>query len=166
MKYPYQESDIVESDGFEISEYINRDQYRKAKKEERGDEYGRIMKIIQDSAFTEVCELEDYILQNEPDLIGLLIDKHHAFDSSIRSRARMSHLKSQLMERLDSLERDNQVLRRQYNQAVEDYNNLKKGDLELRRYVLEVASLADKVQDAKAKMILIDIGDFQTLDTN
>lgn len=166
MKYPYAESDIVESDGFEITEYVNRDQFRKAKKEERGDEYGRIMKIIQDSAFTEVCELEDYIIQYEPDLLGLLIEKHHAFDSSIRSRARMSHLKSQLMERLDTLESDNQVLRRQYNQAVEDYNNLKKGDLELRRYVLEVAALADKVQDAKAKMILIDIGDFQALDSD
>ena len=57
MKYSYQETDIVESDGFEISEYINRDQYRKAKKEERGDEFGRIMKIIQDSAYTEICEL-------------------------------------------------------------------------------------------------------------
>lgn len=166
MKFPYLETDIVESDGFEISEYINRDQYRKAKKEERGDEIGRIMKIIQDSAYTEICELEDYVIQNEPDLLSVLIEKHHAFDSSIRSRARMCQLKNSLIKRLDSLERDNQVLRSQYYQAKEDFKNLKKGDLELRRYVLEVASIADRVQEAEAKMILIDIGEFQLLDTN
>lgn len=166
MKFPYQETDIVESDGFEISEYINRDQYRKAKKEERGDEFGRIMKIIQDSAYTEICELEDYVIQNEPDLLSVLIEKHHAFDSSIRSRARMCHLKNSLIERIDTLEHDNEVLRRQYYQTKEDFQNLKKGDLELRRYVLEVAALADRVQDAKAKLILIDIGEFEKLDSN
>ena len=72
------------------------------------------------------------------------IEKHHAFDSSIRSRARMCHLKNSLIERIDTLEHDNQVLRKQYYQTKEDFQNLKKGDLELRRYVLEVAALADR----------------------
>lgn len=166
MKYPYSEDDRIESDGFEITEYINRDQFRKAKKEEKGDEYSRIMNIIQNSGYTEICELEDYIISSEPDLLSTLIDKHHSFDSSIRSRARLSHLKNELLERLDYLENDNQILRNQYYQCKEDFQNLKRGDLELRRYVMELAYIADKVQDAKARMILIDIGDFEKLDSN
>lgn len=166
MKYPYQESDIVESDGFEISEYINRDQYRKAKKEERGGDYSRIMNIIRFGGFTEVCELENYILDNEPDLLPCLIEKHHAFDSSFRSRERTHQYVNKLTKRLDRVEEDYACLTRQYNDLKHHYENLKKGDLELRRYVLEVAALADRVQDAKAKMILIDIGEFEKLDSN
>lgn len=166
MKFPYQESDIVESDGFEISEYINRDQYRKAKKEERGDDYSRIMNIIRFGGFTEISELEDYVIENEPDLLSCLIDKHYAFDSSFRSRERLHQYENKLMKRLDQVEEDYSCLNRQYNDLKQQYDNLKKGDLELRRYVVELAYLADRVQDAKAKMILIDIGDFEKLDSN
>lgn len=168
MKFPYEETDIIESDGFEISEYINRDQYRKAKKEERGDEFGRIMKIIQESGYTEICELEDYVIQNEPDLLAVLIEKHHAFDSSIKSRVRLCNLKNQIVERMEVLESDNYWLRQELNQTRQDYNNLKAGDLELRRYVLEVAYIADKVQDAKTKLLMIDyrMDEFVKLDSN
>lgn len=87
MKYPYKESDIIESDGFEITEYINRDLMRKSKKANSSECLIKIKSIVQEHNFSEICRLDDFISNNYPDLVDTLNNNYYIIRTYISSRA-------------------------------------------------------------------------------
>lgn len=86
MKYHYDDSAIITSDNFELSDYINRDRLRESKKADKSDDLSRLRKLIQKEDIKEVATLFDLVSETYPELRETLVSEFYVFKTYLDSR--------------------------------------------------------------------------------
>lgn len=86
-KAQYSESDIVKSEYFVAEDFLTTEQKRLGRKKDKETNITTILKIIVENGYHEFCQIVDHIMENEPELMGDLLQNVHFFTSYIRSHS-------------------------------------------------------------------------------
>lgn len=144
MKHVYDYSEIVQSEDFEPMDFQNRDLLRGVQREKKTKQASadreKIRKICLDSAFVEVCELVDWISENDKELLPALFEEFYSWKSYIDSRQKLNRFNGKLQLRIDDLEKRIEWYSKEFRNLKEDYDLLKEEDLKLRHFIVQLGS--------------------------
>ena len=144
MKHVYDYSEIVQSEDFEPMDFQNRDLLRGVQREKKTKQSiadrEKIRKICLDSGFVEVCELVDWLSENDKDLLSSLFEEFYSWKSYIDSRQKLNRFNGKLQKRIDDLEKRLDWYGKEYRDLKQSYQELQEVDFKLRHFIVQLGS--------------------------
>lgn len=142
MKLRYPDSAIHVSDDWCIDEYVNRDLFRAASKEDAAEQNAEniksLHKIVNDNGFLGISELTDHVITDYPDLQATLFEKYYAFKAYIDDKRAMHLLHSHYEKEIERLKKQIEYLSKELREDREVFKAFQEEDAKLRRYVCQL----------------------------
>ena len=144
MKHVYDYSEIVQSEDFEPMDFQNRDLLRGVQREKKTKQAlvdrEKIRKIILESEIIEICELVDWLSENDQELIPSVFEEFYSWKSYIDSRQKLTRFNGKLQQTINDLEKRLDWYGKEYRDLKESYNELKEEDFKLRHFIVQLGS--------------------------
>lgn len=142
MKFRYPDTAVHTSDDWCIDEYVNRDLFRAASKEDAAEQSAEdikaLHKIVNDKEFLGISELTDYVVTDCPKLQAMLFDKYYAFKAYIDDKRAMHLLHSHYEKEIERLKKQVDYLSKELREDRELFKAFREEDAKLRHYVCQL----------------------------